>query len=353
LAEAFLQAVEETRHRRAKDVASGLEEGFGWGDLSIHDGRRFDAATAYLRPVIDRPNLHVVTDALVHRVTFQGDRCTGVEYVTAGERRMVRCAKEVILSAGAIGSPQLLMLSGIGCADNLRRLGITPVFDAPSVGEDLQDHPLSGIVYASSRPVPDAVNNHGEALGLISSDTAWNGPDLQITMVDVPLHAPRLPGPPVGSGYTLMVSAMTPRSRGVLALASADPELQPFIDPCYYSDERDLDTMVYGLWIARELGAAPALSSWLGGEALPGLDKIKLADLKAYVRQNTLSYNHYCGTCRMGDDEKAVVDRELRVRGVTGLRVVDASVLPAIVSANINATVYAIAERAVALITAS
>ncbi|WP_406361248.1 GMC family oxidoreductase [Streptomyces sp. NBC_01579] len=345
---AFLAATLEAGYTEAEDLSSGLQEGFGWTDLSIADGTRQDGATAYLRPAIDRPNLHVVTDALVHRVALDGDRCTGVEYSTEGDSVTVRCSGEVVLCAGAVGSPQLLMLSGIGPQDHLSQVGITTAVHLPGVGANLQDHAISGIVYQSARPVPATVNN-GEMQGLIRSSTHTTGPDLQLTIVDVPLREDSLPGPDIGRGYTIMVALMTPFSHGTIRLAGPTPGPSPIINPRYYSDDRDIDRMVHGLRVAREIGSALALAHWREKEALPGPDVHDDKGLRAYLFRNLRSYSHYAGTCRVGVDEAAVVDAALRVRGVSGLRVADASVMPSVISANTNATVYAIAERAAEL----
>ncbi|GAA0484767.1 choline dehydrogenase [Paractinoplanes deccanensis] len=342
LSTAFLAAVAETGRPLVRDFSAGLDEGFGWADLSIADGRRSDAATAYLRPAADRSNLDIRTGTLVHRLLFTGERCTGVEYRTGGGPVVTATAvREVVVSAGAIGSPQLLMLSGIGPAADLRRHGIPVIADVPAVGTGLQDHPLSGIVYEASRTVPAAVNNHGEVQGAVRGTTGLDGPDLQILMIDVPLRREGLAGPDLDRGFTIGVSVLNPRSRGTVRLADARPGSTPLIDPAYYTAPEDLDTMVRGLRIARELGAADALKDWRSREALPG-DR----DLHDYARDNVRPYNHFAGTCRMGDGHDCVVDGELRVRGVTGLRIVDASVMPVLPSANTNATVYAIAERA-------
>jgi choline dehydrogenase len=350
VAEAGLRAAVQAGHPAAADVSAGNKQGFGWCDLSIADGRRQSAADAYLRPVLGRPNLDVVTDALVHRVTIAGGRCTGVEYSVGAETFTVACQGEVVLAAGAVGTPQLLMLSGIGPRGHLSELGIDVLTDLPGVGRNLHDHPMSGIVYSSARPVPPGTGNHGEALGLVSTGIGRHGPDVQIMFVDVPLRADSLPGPDIGHGYTIAVSLMAPFSRGSLRLASTVPGAAPVIDPRYYTDARDLDMMVAGLWMAREIGRADALAPWRGPEALPGSIVVGDERLRAYLRRNTRSYSHYAGTCALGTDAMTVVDAELRVHGIESLRVADASVMPAPVSANTNATVYAIAERAADLI---
>ncbi|MFJ4851588.1 MULTISPECIES: GMC family oxidoreductase [unclassified Streptomyces] len=352
LAEDFLRAAVQTGHREARDLAGGLEEGFGRGDLSISGGIRQDAATAYLRPVLHRPGLHVVTGALVHRVTLDGDRCTGVEYAAGTELRTARRSRSgaVVLTAGAVGTPQLLMLSGIGPRTHLRTLAIPTAVHLPGVGSHLQDHVLSGVVHRSARPVPPGTGNHGEVQGLIRSGPGVPGPDVQLQMVDVPLREDSLPGPGPGRGWTITVALMTPFSHGTIRLAGTAPGAPPRIDPRYYADIRDLDAMVQGLRAAREIAAAPALADWSDGEVLPGPDALGEKSLRACLCRNLRSYNHYAGTCRMGTDAHAVVDPALRVRGVDGLRVADASVMPRLVSANTNATVYAIAERAAELL---
>ncbi|MGW1759656.1 GMC family oxidoreductase [Streptomyces mirabilis] len=350
LAEAGLTAALQAGHAEVRDLASGLEEGFGWGDLNIADGKRQDAAAAYLRPVLDRPNLHVVTDALVHRVLLDGDHCTGVEYGVDGGTVIARCAGEVVLSAGAVGTPQVLMLSGIGPRDHLGQVGIDTAVDLPGVGANLWDHPMSGIVYRAARPVPPGANNHGEVQGLIRSGPQVADPDLHIQFVDVPLREDSLPGPDIGQGYTIMVALMMPFSRGTVRLATSTPGAAPLLDPRYYTDSRDLAAMAGGLRTAREIGSAPALTDWRGEEVLPGPAVHDDEQWAAYLHRNLRTYSHYAGTCRIGTDETAVLDPKLRVRGVSGLRVADASVMPSSVSANTNATVYAIAERAADLL---
>jgi choline dehydrogenase len=334
----------------ARDISGGLEEGFGWCDLNIVDGRRQSAADAYLTPVLDRPGLDVVTDALVYRLRMDGDRCTGVEYRVGADTFVAGCAGEVVLAAGAVGTPQLLMLSGIGPVRHLTELGIDVVADLPGVGENLHDHPMCGVVYRSARPVPHGENNHGEVQGMLRTGIGPHGPDVQLMFVDVPLRADSLPGPEIGEGYAIMVSLVTPFSRGSVRLASTTPGDSPRIDPAYYTDQRDVDIVVAGLDLARQIGAAPALAPWRGGVALPGPAVRGTKDLRGYVKTNIRSYSHYAGTCAIGTDERSVADPGLRVHGFTNLRVADASVMPSPISANTNATVYAIAERAAELI---
>jgi choline dehydrogenase-like flavoprotein len=350
IAEAGLQAAGQAGYPRARDISGGLEEGFGWCDLNIVDGRRQSAADAYLAPIRCRPNLDVVTDAVVHRVLMDGDRCRGVTYQVGAQTFVAECAGEVVLAAGTVGTPQLLMLSGIGPADHLEDLGIEVVADLPGVGANLFDHPMCGAVYQSAQPVPHGINNHGEVQGLLSTGIGGPGPDVQIMFVDVPLRADSLPGPDIAHGYAIMVSLMSPFSRGSLRLASITPGAHPVIDPAYYTDQRDLGIVVAGLRIAREIGAAPALAPWCGMEALPGPEVRGAKDLRSYIEHNIRSYSHYAGTCAIGTDERSVVDTGLHVHGISNLRVADASVMPSPISANTNATVYALAERAAELI---
>ena len=353
LAEAGLAAAEQAGYRRATDISGGLEEGFDWVDLNITEGRRQSAADAYLGPALDRQNLEVITDALAHRVLLSDGRCTGVEYSVAGNLAIAECAGggEVVLAAGTVGSAQLMLLSGIGPSAHLREHGIPALVDLPGVGENLHDHPMCGVVYAAARPLPPAVNNHGEVQGLIRTGVPGgiDGPDVQIMFVDVPLREDSLPGPEIGHGYTVISALMAPLSRGTVRLESATPGARPRIDPRYYTERRDLEAMAAGLRAARAIGGACALQPWRGAEAWPGC-AVADDELSDWPPYNLRSYSHYAGSCRMGLDEMAVVDPELRVLGVTGLRVADASIMPAPVSANTNATVYAIAERAAELL---
>jgi choline dehydrogenase len=353
IAEAALGAAVEAGFRRAEDIGGGLEEGFGFGDMNIVAGQRQSASDAYLTPARDRSNLRIEADALVRRVVISHGRCTGVEYAKAsGITRRARCVEggTVVLTAGTVGTAQLLLLSGIGPAGHLRELGIPVAVDLPAVGENVHDHPMCGVVYASRRRVPDAVNNHGEVHGLIRTGySSVDGPDVQALVIDLPLRAPTVPGPDVGYGYTIACSLMLPRSRGTIRLGSAVPGGATRIDPCYYADRRDIDAVAEGMRAVRRIGGAEALRPWRDVEAWPGAD-ISDDDLHKCVPRNLRSYSHYAGSCRMGADDGSVVDIRLRVRGLEGLSIADASIMPGPVSANTNATVYAVAERAADLL---
>ncbi|GAA0481263.1 choline dehydrogenase [Paractinoplanes deccanensis] len=344
---AALDGAAEAGQRRATDISGGLEEGFAPVDVNIVGGHRQSAADAYLNPVRGRANLTVVTGALAHRLVLAGGRCTGVVY-SAGSETVTASAGEVILTAGAIGSAQLMMLSGLGPAAHLREHGIEVVADLPGVGANLQDHPVANVVYRSSRPVPVPRNNHGEVIGLVRSRDGLPGPDLQLVFVDLPRPVNGHAGP--DQGYTIGVSLMLPHSRGTVRLAGAAPGSHPLLDPNYYADGRDLDAVVAGLRLARRIGGAAALDAWRDAEVVPGPGSDDDAELRDYARRAVASYCHPVGTLAMGDGETAVVDTELRVRGIAGLRAADGSVMPAIPSGNTNATVYAIAERAAEMV---
>jgi choline dehydrogenase len=345
---ACVDAAVDVGYPRADDISGGLDTGFGWCDNSIADGVRLSAADAYLRPVLYRPNLDVVTGARVLRVIVSGDRCIGVEYVRDGQIVTVACDGDVVLAAGAIGSAQLLLLSGIGPRHHLREVGVRVLLDLPGVGANLHDHPMSTVTYRARQPVPSIeANPPGEALGLIGAG-ASEFPDLQVLFVSLPYRAPSLPGP--DNGYTIAFSCITPHSRGSVRLANADPTAPPLINPNYLGDERDVRTMLTGLDVARRIGQAPSLAPWRDEEVQPGSAVTGTAGARDYLRASMLAYFHYAGTCRIGTDDLAVVDTALHVHGITGLRVADASVMPSLVSANTNATVYGIAERAATLL---
>ena len=352
VAAAGLDAAAEAGFRRASDISGGMEEGFGWVDLSIAGGRRRSAVDGYMTSARDRDNLQFVADVLVNRVLISKSRCTGVEYVQDGETTVARCVDSgtVVLTAGTVGTPQVLMLSGIGPAAHLQEHGITVLVDLPAVGENVHDHPMSGIVYGSRQRVPDTVSSHGDVQGLIrSSASDVDGPDVQLMIVDVPLRDFSIPGPEIGHGYTVVAALMLPRSRGTIRLRNATPGAPTIIDPRYYADGRDIDAMAEGLRAARKIGRTDALAPWRELEAWPGAD-ISDDVLAHCVTRNLRSYSHYAGSCRMGTDEGAVVDPSLKVRSIDGLRIADASIMPRPVSANTNATVYAIAEQAADLL---
>jgi choline dehydrogenase len=353
---------EESRHPVARAFASGLaaigcpvtddlsgarQEGVCWPDLAIADGRRVSPADAYLRPVLTRQNLTVRGDCLATRLIISHGRCSGVSYLSQGGAAQARAA-EVIVCAGAIGTPRLLMLSGIGPAGPLRALGIEPIADRPAVGQNLVDHPVVMVTCASATPIPGSRYNNGEMYAALRSQYAGDWPDLELFPILLPLAAPGFRPP--DSGYALSVSVVAPDSSGSVTLTSADPSAPPAIDPGFLSDGRDLDRFEAGLDLIRRAAATSALAR-LGTEIHPGPDVRTRDGLREYIRRGVDSHYHPAGTCRLGDDESAVVDTDLRVRGIEGVRVADASVLPVIPNVPLNATVLAVAEKAAALIT--
>ncbi|SEM20630.1 GMC family oxidoreductase [Streptacidiphilus jiangxiensis] len=344
---ACLAAAVQSGHRRAHDISGGLEEGFAPVDLNIVAGRRQSAADAYLLPALDRPGLTVVTDALADRLILKDGRCTGVRYLADGRTHTATATREVVLTAGTIGSAQLLLRSGVGPADELRPADVDVVHDLPGVGRNLHDHPRVNLVHETQVPVPPARNNHGEILGLLRSAPELTGPDLQIIFIDIPVPNPAAT---VARGFTIGVSPMRPVSRGTLRITSSDPTTPPVLDPGYFTAEEDVRAVLSGIAAAREIARSPALAAWRGAEVSPGPGVVDDDALGDFVRRHRTSYCHPVGTCAMGESETAVVDSELRVRGIDGLRVADASVIPAIPSGNTNATVYAIAERAADLL---
>lgn len=326
------------------------QDGAGWHDSNVVDGMRQSAADAYLRPVLDRPNLTVLTDARVQRLVIKNGRCRGVEY-TAGSRAVdAGAVSEVVLTAGAIGSAQLLMVSGIGPEPHLRDLGIKVVTSASGVGQNLQDHPMTSVAFKASEAALPAVRgrDHNAFVALLRTDREVTEPDIQLVFLDAPYFSAALKGP--ADAYAICCSLMKPLSRGSVRLADSRIEAPPLVDPNYLDDKADAGRLLTGLRMAQRVGNLPSLKKWNDGEIFPGPASHDDDSLGDYLRASVMPYFHPVGTCRMGTGPDAVVDPQLRVRGVEGLRVADASVMPSIVSANTNATVLAIAERAAALI---
>ncbi len=347
VARAFAEALAVIGCPVTDDLSGRRQEGACWPDLAIVGGQRVSPADAYLRPVLHRPNLTVAAGCLATRLLIEHGRCTGVRYLRDGTPAEARASGEVIVCAGAIGTPQLLMLSGIGPARQLRALGIDPVADLPAVGQNLQDHPVVMMSYESRSPLPHSRYNHGEMYAALRTAYAGAWPDLQLFPVLLPLAPPG--SRPPEAGYVLTASAVAPDSRGSVRLASAEPHAPPLIDPGFLRDASDLDRLEAGLELIRRATATGPLAR-VGSETCPGPDIRTSAGLRTYIRRAVGSYYHPAGTCRLGTGPEAAVDLELRVRGVDGLRVADASVMPLIPDAPLNATVLAIAEQAAHLI---
>jgi choline dehydrogenase len=345
--EACFEAAAQAGHRGNPDNNAGSAEGVSWHESTVVDGRRQSAADAYLTPAARSPNLSIVGHAHVQRLLIKGAACLGVRYTLGGQTDTAFAEREVILTAGTIGTPHLLLLSGVGSGQHLRSVGIDTLAELPGVGENLHDHPKSQVAYTAVRPVrarPDA-----RKPVVLTRTGASATPDLQMIFVDSPIHPRFAPGPE--DGYSVIFSAMTPASRGSVRLASADPRRAPVIDPNYLADERDLECMVTGLRRAREIGAAVALKPVRDVELFPGPQAHTDDELRKYLRRSISTYFHPVGTCKIGSDAMSVVDPDLKVHGISNLRIADASVMPSIVSGNTNAAVLAIAERAAALLT--
>ncbi|MFD4633561.1 GMC family oxidoreductase [Streptomyces sp. NPDC058284] len=355
LSQDFVDAAASVGHPRTDDFNGVDQEGVGWHDMNIAGGRRQSAAHAYLHPARDdRLNLTVSTGSRALRLLFDdergGDRCTGVEIERHGMRHTVRARAETIVSCGAVDSPRLLLLSGIGPADELRQAGITVRHDLPGVGRNLHDHPLCPVVHEAGRPLPPAQTSLAETSLSWRSDARAQGPDMQLLCVHVPYHPPTMPVP--ANGFTLAV-ATVPDSRGSVRLAGPDPQAPPLIDPDYLGRETDVRRMLKGIGTAREIAAAPPFARWRPREVLPGADVTDEAGLRGYLAAAVGPYFHPVGTCAMGTGPDAVVAPDLTVRGLRGLRVVDASVMPTIVSVNTNTATMMIAEKAADLIRGS
>jgi choline dehydrogenase len=350
------------------DPNGAEQDGCGLFQVTQRNGRRWSAADAYLRPVSDRPNLTVCPDALVHRIRIDNGRAVGVEYEHAGRRRVARADREVVLSAGAVNSAQLLMLSGIGPAEHLRDVGIEVCVDSPEVGARLQDHPLAPVVwftagapdlYAAEKAVRmlqwkvglggPLTSPVAEAYAFVRTSPDTPAPDLQLHVVPAIIaeHGTR---PSPGSGLTIMAVLVDVASRGRIRLRSADPRHRPLIDPGYLTEQEDMDRLVEGVGIARDIGGQPALDRFRRAEHVPGQRSRTRTEVRACVRKTLTTLYHPTSSCAMGAEDDAVVDPDLRVRGVEGLRVVDASVFPKVPRGNTNAPTIALSERAADLI---
>ena len=321
-------------------------DGVSFCQLNVKDGIRQSTATAFLAPVSGAPNLTVLTRACAQRLLFEGGRCVGVEILRDGVVSQIRAEGEVVVCGGTVESPKLLLLSGIGPAEELAGLAIDVVADLPGVGRNLHDHVLSPVIYGASRPVPPPL----PGLQQLHSHLFWRsrpglpGPDVQPLFFHLPLYLDGMEGPP--DGYTLMAGIIRPASRGSLRLASADPAAPPLIDPDCLSCEVDADALVAAIELCREIGGQAALAEWRGRELYPGPGAGTRQELLDYVRRTAITYHHQVGTCKMGVDADAVVDPQLRVRGIEGLRVADASIMPFVSSGNTHAPTVMIGERA-------
>ncbi|HUR90511.1 MAG TPA: choline dehydrogenase [Ramlibacter sp.] len=370
----FVEAGKQAGFAHNADFNGAVQEGIGMYQVTHKNGERFSAAKAYLTPNLSRPNLKVITGAHATRVLMDGRRATGVEYIRSGARQQVRARREVIVSGGAFLSPQLLMLSGIGPADHLRQHAIPVVLDAPGVGANLHDHvdvvqvfdaphlkDLFGLSLSGVRRAIKAIfewrdyrtgmltTNFAEAGGFIRSSPTEAIPDLQLHFVIGKLvdHGRKTT---FGHGYSCHVCILRPASRGTVRLASNEPLAPPLIDPNFLDKREDLDRLVRGFRLMRHILAQPALAGYRGRELEASAKAHTDAGIEAFIRERADTIYHPVGSCRMGGGATDVVDARLRVRGIDGLRVVDASVMPRIVGGNTNAPTLMIAEKAADMI---
>jgi choline dehydrogenase-like flavoprotein len=314
--------------------------------LTIKDGKRQTIADAYLMPAAGRDNLLLMSETEVVELLLEGSRCRGVS-IRNRDGMADLLADRIVLAAGTIGTPLLLLRSGIGPADELRALGIAVRHDLSGIGRNLQDHLLSGgNVYRARRPVPASRYQHSESLMYIERSGAAGPPELVLACVVLPVTTEQFSGPPMGEGYTLMFGFTHPRSRGSLRLASADPAVPPLIDPNYLAEEYDRDAYLAALGAAQSVGGAQALAEWRADEVLPGAGVQSRTERLEFLQKAAFTHHHPVGTCQMGRGSDAVVTPGLRLRGVDNLYVCDASVIPSITTGPVNAAVIAIAERA-------
>ncbi len=351
IASAFLDAAAQTGLPVIEDNNAGDMLGASFFNVTIKNGKRNSVARAYLRPAMRRPNLAVHTHAEAERLRFSGLRCVGVEYRHDGESAFAGALREVIVCAGAIGSPRLLQLSGVGPADAMRALDIPLVADLPGVGRNLHDHPLvGGINYETKGPLPPPRNNGAESTLWWKSDPGLLSPDIQPVVIEFPFATPELAGGLPPNCYTIAPSLVRPAARGSVTLATADPRDAPAIDMNYLGRDADVRALLFAIDLCREIGAADAFAEFRKREVMPGpLDR---AAMLRFLRQGVTTYFHPAGSCRMGADESAVVDASLRVHGVERLRVADASIMPAVTTGNTNAPSVMIGEKAAAMISA-
>lgn len=368
LSQAFVEAAVEAGFARNSDFNAASQEGFGLYQVTQQNGRRHSAADAFLHPAMGRPNLKVLTAVHASGILFDGKRAIGVSFHQGEGSRQERAEREVIVCAGAVGSPQLLMLSGIGPAGHIRQFSIPMVCDLPGVGKNLQDHPSVGLIYLSLAPVSllnteklssslrylcfkdgPLTSNVGEAGGFVKVSSASPTPDIQFHfgpgyfknhgLETIAEHA-----------FSFGPTVVRPYSVGSITLRSSNPLDSPRICANYFSDARDLDAMVKGIEMARAVSRSPALAKYRGRELFPGDDVQTDSGFREYARKMVETLYHPVGTCKMGNDAEAVVDSELRVHGVERLRVVDASIMPIVPGGNTNAPTIMVAEKAADLI---
>jgi 4-pyridoxate dehydrogenase len=379
LIEAFAQASVEAGYPQTDDYNGERQEGFGRLQMTIANGRRCSTASAYLRPALKRPNLTVLTEATATKIVLQGQRAAGVVVRHRGAEQTFFARQEVLLSGGVINTPHLLMLSGIGAAEELAAQGIETKLNLPGVGKNLQDHVSVILMYRRKQPGPFLKMMRADRIGLDFARTYLTGqgfsgdvpggvvaflksgperplPDVQLLFTAAPLAAwPYMPPfkAPFADGFATRVVATQPESRGSVKLASADPNAAPLIHQNFLASPKDWQSLRAGFRVARKLASQPAMAPFIAAEFFPGPKCESDAEIDEHIRRTSITVHHPAGTCRMGSDAASVVDPQLRLRGLAGLRVVDASVMPDLPCGNINAAVIMIAEKAADLIAAA
>lgn len=380
VSKAFIEAAKHAGLPFNDDINNGHQDGVGYLLGTIYKGRRQSAARAFLHPVSGRSNLTVVPRALVRRIVVENDKAVGVEYADAqGQVRTVRCHREIVLSAGAIGSPQILQHSGIGDADHLRGLGIRSVAHLPEVGQNLQDHLFGHLKFAVKNPADSRnalllskggmlrelfkwmLTGHGamntttsQIVGFFKSSPELDRSDLQLAMRPLSFHVDPKGKVMIDRFAAITASAIQTRpfSRGQVRIDSANPAARAAVDARYFNDERDVDVLLAGMGKIRDIMCQSSIAPRIDREIEPGTAQAGREHLKQYLRATSGTVYHPAGTCRMGSDEGAVVDSQLRVRAIQGLRVADASIMPVITSGNTNAPTIMIGEKAADLVLA-
>jgi choline dehydrogenase len=353
VATAFVESATAVGLPQLDDHNAEEMEGVGLLNLTIKDGRRHSVVQGYLQPAMTRANLTILTHAETSRLLVEGCRCVGVEFEQDGNLKTARASGEVILAAGVIGSPCILMRSGIGPADELKRMSIDVVFDSPGVGQNLHDHPMvGGINYECKVPLGSPHNNGVEAAMWWKTRPELSGPDIQAVLLEFPYATPALADQlPNANCYTIAPLVMRPASRGSIRLASANFKVAPLIDVNFMACDSDIAEMLVAIDMCRDMGASEAFTPFRKQEVMPR--KLSRKDMIEFIRMSTTTCFHPVGTCKMGVDRDAVVDPTLKVRGIEGLRVADASIMPTVTSGNTNAPTVMIGEKAAEMILAS
>ena len=368
LCDAFIDAAEESGYPKNKDYNNGNQEGFGYFQVTMKDGKRWSTARAFLDPIRNRPNLQIVTDALVDHLLLEGKRCVGVAYAVHGQKQEARCGREVIVSAGAVQSPGVLEHSGIGQPELLRRHGIEVKHELKGVGENYGDHFAPRMNWRVKLPVTLNEKTRGVNLvkevikyyatgrgalsltagvvyGFVRTRPGLESPDMQFHMAHASYDTAQKRDLEREPGMTVVIGQCRPDSRGSIHIKSATPGSEPAIRPNFLSAQTDRDATVAGMQIARKIVAHPSLSKYIAFENTPG-DKVQSYDeWLSFARGNGQTTYHVIGTCKMGSDPMAVVDDRLRVHGIAGLRVIDASIMPTVPSGNTNAPTIMVAEK--------